>query len=75
LRWLQAGERFEAAATDRHQLIYLMEGAGSIALEGTSHDVTKGMGVYLEPAETAAITAAAGASVKLFHLVVPRIPK
>ena len=75
LRWLQSGERFDAAAADRHQLLYLMEGAGSIALEGKSHDVTKGMGVYLGPAETATITAAPGSVVKLFHLVVPQIPK
>jgi hypothetical protein len=75
LRWLQAGERFEAAASSQHQLIYLMEGAGSIAIAGTSHDVTKGMGVYLGPAETATIAAAPAGSVKLFHLVVAQIPK
>jgi hypothetical protein len=75
LRWLQGGERFEAGASSRHQLLYLMVGAGTITLEGASHDVARGMGVYLGPSETATITAAPGTSLKLFHLVVPKIPK
>jgi hypothetical protein len=37
--------------------------------------VSKGMGVYLGPSETAIIQAADGASIKIFHLVVPQIPK
>ncbi len=75
LRWLKSGEKFQAEASDKHQLIYLMEGNGSIQLEGKAHDVTKGMGVYLGPSESATIRAAADASLKLFHVVVPRIPK
>jgi glyoxylate utilization-related uncharacterized protein len=75
LRWLQSGEKFQAEPTGKHQLIYLMEGSGSIHLEGKDHDVTKGMGVYLGPSETATIQAAAGESLKLFHVEVPRIPK
>ena len=75
LRWLKSGEKFEADAGPKHQLIYLMEGNGSINLENKNHDVTKGMGIYLGPSETATITAAAGATVKLFHLVVPQIPR
>ena len=75
LRWLKSGEAFDAEAIDKHQLIYLMEGKGSIALEGKSHDVAKGMGVYLGPSESASIRAAAGASLKIFHIVVPQIPK
>jgi glyoxylate utilization-related uncharacterized protein len=75
LRWLKSGEKFQAESTNRHQLIYLMEGKGSIHLEGKDHDVTKGMGVYLGPSESAVIQAAMGASVKLFHVVVPQIPK
>jgi hypothetical protein len=31
--------------------------------------------VYLGPAETATIRPAAEASLKLFHLIVPRIPR
>jgi hypothetical protein len=75
LRWLKSGESFEAAATDRHQLIYLMEGSGRIRLENKDYDVAKGAGVYLGPSEGATIQAAPGASLKLFHLVVPQIPR
>ena len=75
LRWLKSGEKFNADASDKHQLIYLMEGEGSITLENKEHDVKKGMGVYLGPSETATIQAAPGAALKLFHLVVPQIPR
>jgi hypothetical protein len=74
LRWLNSGEKFTAESQDNHQLIYLMEGKGSITLENKNYDVSKGAGVYLGPSETATIQAADGASLKLFHLVVPRIP-
>jgi mannose-6-phosphate isomerase-like protein (cupin superfamily) len=74
LRWLRSGEKFEAAPSDRHQLLYLMEGQGRITLEGKGYDVSRGAGVYLGPSETATIQAAEGAPLKLFHLVVPRIP-
>ena len=46
-----------------------------IVLENKDYDVPRGAGVYLGPSETASITAAPGASLKLFHLVVPKIPK
>jgi hypothetical protein len=75
VRWLQPGEQFDAAPQDKHQLIYLMEGGGSITLENKDYDVPRGAGVYLGPAETATIKASAGDSLKLFHLVVPQIPK
>ncbi len=74
LRWLKSGEKFKADAGDKHQLIYLMEGKGRINLENKDHDVTKGMGIYLGPSETATISAA-GDSVKLFHLIVPQISR
>lgn len=74
LRWLQPGERFQTDTNDKHQLLYLMEGKGSIRLEGRDHEVAKGMGVYLGPSESAVVSATA-APVKIFHLVVPRIPK
>src|SRR6266850_1079682 len=73
LRWLKSGEKFKADAGEKHQLIYLMEGKASINLENKDHDVTKGMGIYLGPSETATISAAAGDSVKLFHLIVSLI--
>jgi hypothetical protein len=75
VRWLKSAESFEPEAIDRHQLIYLMDGKGSIKLDTGSYDVESGAGVYLGPRETATIRPAAGASLKLFHLVVPRIPK
>lgn len=75
LRWLKSGESFSAVAAEKHQLLYLMEGNGSISLANKKRDVTKGMGVYLGPAESAVIEAAPGATVKLFHLVVPQIPR
>jgi hypothetical protein len=74
LRWLKSGERFNADPSDKHQLIYLMEGKGSINLENKDYDVPKGAGVYLGPSETASITATGG-ELKLFHLIVPQIPK
>ncbi len=74
LRWLQSGEKFNTDALDQHQLIYLMEGDGVVDLQGREHEVTKGMGVYLGPSETATVRAAPGASVKLLHLVVRRTP-
>jgi len=73
LRWLQSGESFQPEVMDQHQLLYLMEGAGTIRLEDQSYDVAKGAGVYLGPSERAAIHTAPGASLKLLHLVVPKL--
>jgi AraC-like ligand binding domain len=75
LRWLNPGEKFKAeASTSNHQLIYLMEGKGSIRLGNKDFDVLKGAGVYLGPSESATIQPATGTSLKLLHLVVPQIP-
>lgn len=74
LRWIRPGETFKADAGNKHQLLYLMEGAGNINLENKSHEVTKGMGIYLGPSETATVSAT-GSTVKLFHLTVPQIPR
>jgi quercetin dioxygenase-like cupin family protein len=75
VRWLKSGETFEPEAIDKHQLIYLMDGAGRVRLDNKDYDVEKGAGVYLGPTETAAIRAANGTSLKLFHLIVPHMPK
>lgn len=75
LRWLKPGEQFSPDACARHQLVYLMEGAGTITLDGKTYEVAKGAGVYLGPDETASIAADRGAGLKLFHLVVPQLPK
>ena len=74
LRWLKSGEKFNTEALDKHQLLYLMEGEGNIRLENKNYEVSKGAGVYLGPSESATIQPAAGASLKLLHLVVPKIP-
>src|SRR5208282_6405745 len=74
LRWLKPGESFQAEAANKHQLVYVMDGKGCITLNGKGYDVAKGAGVYLGPSETATIAAANG-SLKLFVLVVPKIPQ
>jgi hypothetical protein len=74
LRWLSPGEKFQAEPLEKHQLIYLMEGQGSIRLDDKDYDVARGAGVYLGPSESATIQAGAGSPLKLFHLIVPRIP-
>ncbi len=74
LHWLKSGEKFDAAASDKHQLIYLMEGTGRVRLDNKDYEVSKGAGVYLGPKESATIQAEDGAPLKLFHLIVPRIP-
>ena len=74
LRWLKSGEKFKAEASDKYQLLYLMDGKGSIRLDEKNYDVSKGAGVYLGPSESATIQPAGGASLKLLHLVVPKIP-
>jgi len=73
LRWLNQGDRFAAQPLQNtHQLIYLMEGEGVIQLENKNYDVKKGAGIYLGPSETATISHAGKAPLKLFHLVVPK---
>ena len=74
LRWLSPGEKFEADRQEKHQLIYLMEGKGSIRLDNQDYDVSRGAGVYLGPSESAIIQAGGTSPLKLFHLVVPHIP-
>lgn len=76
LRWLASGDHLDAKS-DAHtnQLLYLMEGEGLITLNSREHRVAKGAGVYLGPSESARITQVGSTPLKLFHLVVPRIPK
>jgi hypothetical protein len=52
-----------------------MEGKGRIRLNDKDYEVEKGAGIYLGPSETATIQAANGASLKLFHLIVPKFQK
>jgi glyoxylate utilization-related uncharacterized protein len=75
LRWLREGEKFAAERlAETHQLIYLMEGEGVINLENKNYDVAKGAGIYLGPNETARISQSGPATLKLLHLVAPKLP-
>lgn len=75
LRWLKPGEKFSAQASSEHQLLYVMEGKATIQLDSKAWDVSKGAGVYLGPSESATIQSAMEAPLKLFHVVVPQIPR
>ena len=73
LRWLQSGEKYDAVCDAKtNQLVYLMQGEGTITLNGKDHDVAKGNGIYLGPSESARIAHRGSAPLKLFHLVVPK---
>lgn len=72
LRWLGARDEYAADALEEtHQLLYLMEGEGTITLDGKRYDVAKGAGIYLGPSETASISHRGESPLKLFHLIVP----
>jgi glyoxylate utilization-related uncharacterized protein len=74
LRWLQAGEKLDVRSdANTHQLVYLMEGEATIALDAKEHSVRKGSGVYVGPSESVAIKPAGASPLKLFHLVVPHL--
>ncbi len=51
---LKSGEQFKAAGSDKHQLIYLMEGAGTINLDTRIDDALRRRR-HLGPTETATI--------------------
>ncbi len=74
LCWIGPSQRFDVQARpDAHQLVYLMEGEGVIALDSEEYPVAKGAGFYLGPSETASIRQEGKASLKLLHLVVPKL--
>lgn len=74
LRWLSNGEHFSTETLkDTHQLLYLMQGNGVIRLGDDDVEVSQGAGVYLGPMEAASIRHAGGSTLKLLHLVVPRV--
>jgi glyoxylate utilization-related uncharacterized protein len=73
LRWLKSGEKYDAACDAKtNQLVYLMEGEGTITLNGKDHQVAKGHGIYLGPTESARIAQRGPSPLKLFQLVVPK---
>jgi glyoxylate utilization-related uncharacterized protein len=73
VHWLNRGDRLDAGAPNFHHLVYVMEGEATINLNGADHQIGKGAGVYLGPAETASIAHAGKAPLKLFHLAVPKL--
>ena len=73
VHWLNRDDRLDAGAPNVHHLVYLMEGEATIALNGATHRVRKGAGVYLGPSETARIAHAGSAPTKLFHVEVRRL--
>jgi glyoxylate utilization-related uncharacterized protein len=73
LHWLNRGDHLDAGDPKVHHLVYVMEGEADITLNGCDHRVGKGAGVYLGPAESARLTHAGSAPVKLFHLIVPKL--
>ena len=75
LHWLKAADTLQVDAAGKHQLIYCMEGKGQIRFSGRDLDIEKGGGIYLGPSEDATIQATAGTTLKLFQLIVPKIPQ
>ena len=75
LRWLGPGEKLEVRSdANTHQLVYLMQGEATITLDSKECSVRKGSGVYVGPTESVSIRQAGAAPLKLFHLIVPRLP-
>ena len=73
LRWLASGDVYDAKNdTKTNQLVYLMEGEGTITLNGKDHQVGKGHGLYLGPGESARIVPRGSGPLKIFQLVVPK---
>src|SRR6185369_10722751 len=69
LRWLSSGDKYDAKNDSKqNQLVYLMEGEGTITLNGKDHQVAKGNGIYLGPTESARIAQRGGVPLKLFQL-------
>jgi mannose-6-phosphate isomerase-like protein (cupin superfamily) len=74
LHWLSNGQSFDTGTNgDSHQLYYLMEGQGTIALDGKDYEAKKGMGIYLGPAERATLKQTGPSTLKLLHLTVPKL--
>ena len=74
LRWLNPAETLDIRSdANTHQLVYLMEGEGTITLDSKDHGVKKGSGFYVGPSESASIRQTGPAPLKLFHLVVPHL--
>jgi len=73
LHWLNGGDRLDAGDPKAHHLVYVMDGEADITMNGVDHRVGKGAGIYLGPSETARLSHAGSAPLKLFHLIVPKL--
>jgi quercetin dioxygenase-like cupin family protein len=74
LRWLAKGDKLDTRSKqNEHQLVYLMEGKAVIALNGKDYEVGKGAGIYLGPGEAATVSPLGAGTLRLFHLVVPKL--
>ena len=73
---VETGRTLRLSASDRTQVIYILEGGpADVELTGpgssSRHEATRRSGVYLEPGETAALTAS-GAPLVLLRVTVPK---
>ena len=74
LHWLSQGEKLDVRSDkNTHQLVYLMQGEAAVTLDSKDHHVRKGSGVYVGPSESVTIKQAGSATLKLFHLTVPKL--
>ena len=74
LHWLGRGDAIDARSdANTHQLLYLMEGEGTITLASKDHQVGKGNGIYLGPSESARIAQRGSTTLKVLHLIVPKV--
>src|SRR5262249_2863850 len=73
LRWLKSGDSYDAACdATTNQLLYLMEGEGTITLNGKDIELAKVSGLLLGPSGSGRIVPCGSAPLKLFQLVVPK---
>jgi quercetin dioxygenase-like cupin family protein len=73
---VQSGKTSRVLASDRTQVVYVLEGSGAVlthtsAGQTTKHSAPRRSGIYLEPGEEAAI-AATGSTLTLLLITVPK---
>jgi quercetin dioxygenase-like cupin family protein len=67
---LPPGERWEAAPSDRHQVIYVTAGWLSALFQGDEHELVPGRGVYCEPGEGCSLQNVGDGSAALYCFAV-----
>lgn len=74
LRWIKDGQKFNAESLlDTYQVLYLLEGDATASLNGKDYEISTGMGVYLESEETTSISQRGTKTLKILHLIVPKL--